>query len=76
LFSEKVNQRGKQPLEDILNFIGQWPIIVGKDWNESDWDWEKSILKFRKIINKKDDNIFTGKEQTNEIDTVRFQNIY
>lgn len=57
---------------DLLDVIGQWPLLEGNDWDESKWDWEKSILKFRKYISKKDDNIFgTSKELTNEIDTVR-----
>lgn len=66
-----MNQRGKQPLLELLDFIGQWPLIIGNDWDDSQWDWEKSILKFRKFISKKEDNIFrSGKEPTNEIDTV------
>lgn len=56
----------------MIKGSGHWPILEGKNWNESLFDWKNTILKFRKYTNKKDDDIFAGlKELTNEIDIVR-----
>lgn len=45
-------------------------MLEGKNWDESKWDWKDSILKFRKVVGKKEDDIFSGKETNNEVDTV------
>ena len=56
----------------MIKASGHWPILEGKNWNESLFDWKNTILNFRKYTNKKDDDIFAGlKELTNEIDIVR-----
>lgn len=68
-FIEQVNDRGKEPILDVINAIGKWPMLEGKNWDESKWEWKDSILKFRKVVSKKED-IFTGKETNNEVDTV------
>lgn len=38
--------------------IDHWPMLEGKKWNETRWDWSESILKFRETINKREDDIF------------------
>lgn len=56
--------------------MGKWPILEGKNWDESLWDWERTILQLRKYINKNDENIFgSKKESSNEIDTVRISTL-
>lgn len=68
--TEQVNERGKAPINDVISAIGQWPMVQGKAWDESKWDWKQAILNLRKYVSKKDDDIFSGKEITNEIDVV------
>ena len=41
LFVESMNKRGVQPLLSILDEIGGWPIITGRnEWNESGQKWQ------------------------------------
>lgn len=41
LFVESMNKRGVQPLLSILDEIGGWPIITGRnEWNESRQKWQ------------------------------------
>lgn len=70
-FLEQVNERGKQPLIDLLTAVGPFPMLEGKNWDETQFDWKKTIQNFRKYISNKTDDIFSGKEITNEVDTVR-----
>jgi hypothetical protein len=57
---EDIARRGKQPLVELIEAIGGWPILNGKDWNEKGWDWEKSLLAIRKFATKRTNNIFKG----------------
>lgn len=66
-----MNERGKEPLLNVINALGGWPMIEGKRWDESQFDWKQAILKFRKFITKSDEDIFGGnKGSANDIDTV------
>lgn len=57
---------------NLIKAMGSFPMLEGKNWDESQWDWKRTILSFRKYILKRDDDIFnTNKEAKNEIDTVR-----
>ena len=49
-------------------------MLEGSNWNESIWDWKRAILKFRKYVSKKDDDIFDANKANNdnELDTVKF----
>lgn len=33
-------------------------MLDGANWDETKWDWKLSLLKLRKFISNKDDNIF------------------
>lgn len=66
LVIDKVNERGSEPLKEVLNFIGGFPMI-DNGWNEGGWEWESSVLKLRKYILKKSDNIFSKSQGANEI---------
>lgn len=68
--TEQVNEHGREPILNVIKAIGHWPMVQGKSWDDSKWEWKDAILKLRKYISKKDDDIFSGKEIVNEIDTV------
>lgn len=56
---------------NLIKSIGKFPMLEGKNWDDSEWDWKIAILNFRKYILKRQDDIFnTNKEAKNEIDTV------
>lgn len=44
-----IEKRGVEPLLDILNELGGWPVLEGSSWSENDWDWIEVIKKFRNI---------------------------
>lgn len=33
-------------------------MLDGTDWDETKWEWKKSLLKLRKYVSNKDDDIF------------------
>lgn len=53
-----------------MKALGGFPMLEGREWDESAFDWKATILSFRKYISKKQDDIFDGKELSNKIDTV------
>lgn len=67
----KVDERGKQPLIDLLKAVGHFPLMEGENWDETKFDWKQTILNLRKYISKKTDDIFSDERETNEVDTVR-----
>ena len=42
-------ERGLQPLQDILKEFGGWPVVVGDSWDESRFEWTEVIYKFRRV---------------------------
>ena len=42
-------ERGLQPLQDILKEFGGWPVVVGDSWEESSFEWTEVIYKFRRV---------------------------
>ncbi|KAK2585581.1 hypothetical protein KPH14_010214 [Odynerus spinipes] len=44
-----IEERGLEPLENILQQLGGWPVLEGDNWNEETFDWKDSVYKFRKL---------------------------
>lgn len=36
-------------IHSILTELGGWPVLEGPMWREADFDWRKSVYKFRKV---------------------------
>lgn len=69
-----MNDRGKEPILNMIKATGHWPMLEGKNWDESQWDWKQTILNFRKYVSKQGDDVFsTNKDTNNEVDTVKLQ---
>lgn len=75
---DKIKELGNKPIFDVLEHMGGWPILKGADWNDTNWSFEKSLLKLREFVgyNK---NVFRDKSQEenseNEIDSDDDQNL-
>ncbi|XP_054160650.1 neprilysin-2-like isoform X2 [Oppia nitens] len=44
-----IEKVGNTPLLSILNSLGGWPVLVGKDWKEDQFDWLQMLIEFRKL---------------------------
>ena len=42
-------EKGLKPLQEILKEFGGWPVVVGDNWNESNFEWAEMIYKFRRV---------------------------
>lgn len=71
IFQDRVNERGKEPIINLIKATGQWPMLEGKNWDETQFDVKKTILNFRKYISKSDEDIFASGTETNEVRAVR-----
>ena len=38
-----IEELGTQPVLDIVESFGGWPVIKGDSWDESNWTWTKSV---------------------------------
>ncbi|KAF2888363.1 hypothetical protein ILUMI_17810, partial [Ignelater luminosus] len=47
LNTEAIEQEGLKTANLLLREIGGWPVLEGAAWNESDFDWKKTMYKFR-----------------------------
>lgn len=44
-----IEERGLQPMLDIADRLGGWPVIKGDQWdNKSEWTWVKAVHDFRR----------------------------
>ncbi|XP_076662918.1 M13 family metallopeptidase neprilysin 2 isoform X4 [Andrena cerasifolii] len=44
-----IEQQGLDPLLNILQQLGGWPVLEGDNWNETGFDWKESVYKFRNM---------------------------
>lgn len=52
-----IEERGIQPLVDIFEELGGWPVVEGDLWTDNNWNWIDVIKKFR-IMGLNTDVIF------------------
>lgn len=46
---EKIEKTGYQEIKSILSSLGEWPVVVGRSWIESNFNWQTLIYQLRKI---------------------------
>ncbi|XP_043683237.1 neprilysin-2-like isoform X2 [Vespula pensylvanica] len=42
-----IEEKGLEPLLDILQILGGWPVLEGDAWKEENFNWKDSVYKFR-----------------------------
>ncbi|XP_050527946.1 neprilysin-2-like [Daktulosphaira vitifoliae] len=45
----KLEEHGISSLQQLLFKVGGWPVIMGSNWNELDFQWTDTIYKFRDL---------------------------
>lgn len=45
----EIDERGEKPLNDILKEVGGWPVLLGDDWKESEFDWVRTVRTLENI---------------------------
>jgi hypothetical protein len=48
--AEAIEAKGVQPLMEILDDLGGWPIL-GRNWSEQTFDWLETVTKLRVLHN-------------------------
>ena len=43
-----IEELGTQPVVDIIESYGGWPVVKGDSWDESIWTWVEAVKKSRK----------------------------
>lgn len=43
----QIEKTSDNDFRDILKKLGGWPVLEGKSWDESSFDWKKAVYKFR-----------------------------
>lgn len=49
MISAAIEKQGLDPLLNILQQLGGWPVLEGDNWNETGFDWKESVYKFRNM---------------------------
>ncbi|KAJ8983665.1 hypothetical protein NQ317_003452 [Molorchus minor] len=44
-----IENEGLDTIHDILRELGGWPVLEGIKWSEADFDWRKSVYRFRRV---------------------------
>lgn len=48
MYAACVEELGLEPLKEILEQIGRWPVVEGDKWNYTNFDWYEVIYKLNK----------------------------
>ena len=44
-----IEELGTQPVVDIVESFGGWPVVKGDSWDESNWTWSEAVKNIRKF---------------------------
>lgn len=47
--TSRIDELGIQPLLDILDKLGKWPILEKENWTDSDFDWLETLSRMRQF---------------------------
>ncbi|CAG2167395.1 unnamed protein product, partial [Oppiella nova] len=47
--SSHIEAKGDEPLLDLMDKFGGWPVLESSQWNESNFNWFESYIKLRQI---------------------------
>uniref|UniRef100_T1IPN2 Membrane metallo-endopeptidase-like 1 n=1 Tax=Strigamia maritima TaxID=126957 RepID=T1IPN2_STRMM len=49
IVTAKLEELGTAPLLESLNELEGWPVVLGSEWKENEFDWTKALIKFRSM---------------------------
>lgn len=41
-----IKNRGLDPLRTLVNRFGGWPVVIGDQWNETEWTWQTMLIGY------------------------------
>lgn len=44
--TELIEANSEKEFLEILKKLGNWPVLEGQSWNETDFEWQNTIKKF------------------------------
>ncbi|KFM72483.1 Endothelin-converting enzyme 1, partial [Stegodyphus mimosarum] len=47
--TEKIEEKGIEPLRDILDSLGGWPMLKGNSWEAASFDWIETLRRLREL---------------------------
>lgn len=62
---DSANQLSKDVVLKLINEIGHWPMLEGKNWNKSKFKIRDTILNFHRIISNSSVDIFKSGRNDN-----------
>jgi neprilysin len=45
IFTDLIEKQGLKPMKNVIESLGGWPMIEGKNWASNSWFWQKITLK-------------------------------
>jgi neprilysin len=57
-FSELIEKQGLKPIKQVIESMGGWPILEGKNWQDNCWFWQKILLQLE-LMGFGSDQIFS-----------------
>lgn len=49
LLKDLIEKQGLDPLKEILKELGGWPVLMGDEWKDENFNWTNIITKHRQI---------------------------
>ncbi|XP_042901081.1 neprilysin-2 isoform X3 [Parasteatoda tepidariorum] len=46
---KSIEKSDSEPLQKVLKTLGGWPVVVGENWDGSNFDWMETLFAFRKL---------------------------
>ncbi|CAM6031901.1 unnamed protein product, partial [Sphagnum compactum] len=45
----EIEKSGNEPILDVLESLGGWPVLMGTNWKEDKFDWLQTLIEFRRL---------------------------
>ncbi|XP_035221042.1 neprilysin-2-like isoform X2 [Stegodyphus dumicola] len=45
----RIKAEGTKPIKDVLRYLGGWPMVAGRKWESTTFDWLDTLIKIRDL---------------------------